>query len=436
MKSASKYTLAHAALIAALGLFAGGTAANAADLGGNCCADLEERIAELEATTARKGNRKVSLTVTGWVNEALFFWDDGVEKNVYEGTNDLERTRVQFTGKAKITSDLSAGYRLELGFRGQNSGKFDQDSQANVGTADVRHSSWYIESASLGKLTVGQTGTATYHLLDDADLTNTRNFADAEGASVAQGAFFLRSGGKKINGLRWTDVMRGFNNSTPGQSGRRGAVKYDTPTIAGFSVTAAWGDDDLGDVALTYKGDIGDIKLAFKAGYGQATDETNEKCHTAGGSVHQDCEWWGVAGTVMHAPTGLYVYAGYGNQQDNTRGTDPKIVASTVDDDTTWFVQGGIEKAFMPLGKTTIFGEYRKDDAGSNVGKSVVDAGSAIRSSDLNFIGAGVIQNIEAAAMDLYVIYRHAEGDTTDFKGVKTNLDDFDMVMTGAMIKF
>ncbi len=43
--------------------------ASAADLGGNCCADLEERIAELEATTARKGNRKVSLTVSGWVAE-------------------------------------------------------------------------------------------------------------------------------------------------------------------------------------------------------------------------------------------------------------------------------------------------------------------------------------------------------------------------------
>ena len=59
----------------------------AADLGGDCCADLEERIAELEATTARKGNRKVSLTVSGWVNEAVFFWDDGHESNVYVGTN-------------------------------------------------------------------------------------------------------------------------------------------------------------------------------------------------------------------------------------------------------------------------------------------------------------------------------------------------------------
>ena len=62
--------------LAAAGLLAGGlsvSSASAADLGGNCCADLEERIAELEATTARKGNRKVSLTISGWVAEQVMF---------------------------------------------------------------------------------------------------------------------------------------------------------------------------------------------------------------------------------------------------------------------------------------------------------------------------------------------------------------------------
>ena len=65
MKTASGIAIA-----AAAGLFA--TSAMAADLGigGNCCADLEERVAELEATTARKGNRVVSLTVYGHVNRA------------------------------------------------------------------------------------------------------------------------------------------------------------------------------------------------------------------------------------------------------------------------------------------------------------------------------------------------------------------------------
>jgi hypothetical protein len=44
--------LAHAGVIGGLILLVAGSA-SAADLGGNCCADLEERIAELEATTAR-----------------------------------------------------------------------------------------------------------------------------------------------------------------------------------------------------------------------------------------------------------------------------------------------------------------------------------------------------------------------------------------------
>jgi len=59
------------ALVLGLGILAGAAPAGAADLGGGCCADLEERIAELEATTARKGNRKVSLEISGHVNEAV-----------------------------------------------------------------------------------------------------------------------------------------------------------------------------------------------------------------------------------------------------------------------------------------------------------------------------------------------------------------------------
>src|SRR5262245_14008621 len=110
-----KYSLS--ALVAA-GLLAGGltaTSANAADLGGNCCADLEERIAELEATTARKGNRKVSLTISGWVAEQVTWWDDGHESNTYVGgIGTTLGTNVKFTGQATISPGYSAGYVIHL----------------------------------------------------------------------------------------------------------------------------------------------------------------------------------------------------------------------------------------------------------------------------------------------------------------------------------
>ena len=101
MKSTSRL-----ALVAAAGLFVGGVAmpsAKAADLGGDCCADLEERVAELEATTARKGNRKMSLTITGQVHRVVLWWDDGHSSNTYYGLDSTNASsRFTFTGSAKV----------------------------------------------------------------------------------------------------------------------------------------------------------------------------------------------------------------------------------------------------------------------------------------------------------------------------------------------
>jgi predicted porin len=296
-----------------------------------------------------------------------------------------------------------------------------------------------LKSGTYGKLTVGLEGTATYHLLDDADGTNTRNYSDAQAAAVAQGAFFLRSGGNGVGGavgsstaLRWSDILRGVDNGTPGQNGRRNIVRYDSPEIAGFVVTASWGEDDMGGVALTYKNTFGDFNLLGKVGYERSSDETTSPCSAL---PAQDCEWWGAAGTIMHVPTGLYVYGGFGQNHDNAEATNPLADAN----DKMWFIQAGIEREFIPLGKTTIFGEYRHDDAGSNLGKSfaVGNGPSAfVQSSDLNFWAGGLVQNIKAAAMDLYVIYRHADGTTTNAAEDSLRLDDFDMVITGARIQF
>jgi predicted porin len=416
--------------------------ARAADLGGDCCADLEERIAELEATTVRKGNKKVSLKISGWVNEAVFAWDDGLEQNVYVGTNSLEQSRFKFAGEAKIDKEWSAGYVLEVGLNGGVSNQFDQfDAQGTTATMlTVRKSYWFLKSKRLGQLSVGQNGTATYHLLDDADATNTRNYSDAEAAAVAINNFIIVSNGVLNAGnLRWSNVLKGFNNRTPGQSGRREVVRYDSPVWEGFSVSWAWGADDLWDAALIFEKEIHDFKIAARAGYGNSTDPTaggtGSGCVSGNQAVVQligfECEWAGGAATVMHKPTGLYLYGGYG-WQSLDYGLTP--VPGVDRGSTTWFLQPGIERKWHPIGKTTIFGEYRHDEPGSNV--NAAGAIATVQKADIDFWAGGVVQNIEAAAMDLYVIYRHSEGDFTTPAGVVVPIDDFDMVISGARIQF
>src|SRR6187397_634308 len=87
--------------------------AKAADLGGDCCADLEERVAELEATTVRKGNKKVSVAISGWMFKVGSWRDDGHESNLYWGDGDTTlSSHFQISGSAKIAPGWSAGYTL------------------------------------------------------------------------------------------------------------------------------------------------------------------------------------------------------------------------------------------------------------------------------------------------------------------------------------
>src|SRR5215471_9835287 len=106
--------------LVASGLLMGGLtagSASAADLGGNCCADLEERVAELEATTVRKGNRRVSLTLSGQVSRQLMYWNDGAQSDLYSVDNGLNSSRFRFTGNAKINPEYSAGFMFEMDVR-------------------------------------------------------------------------------------------------------------------------------------------------------------------------------------------------------------------------------------------------------------------------------------------------------------------------------
>jgi predicted porin len=144
--------------------------AKAADLGGDCCADLEDRVAELEATTVRKGNKKVSVQLYGKVNRAVMFWDDGGESNMYVVNNYNESTRTGIKGSAKIGGAWSSGFRLEWEYREAASSRLNQfdDNNALDQSLVVRWSQLYIANKTYGTVNWGLTATPKYDITKNA----------------------------------------------------------------------------------------------------------------------------------------------------------------------------------------------------------------------------------------------------------------------------
>src|SRR5262245_18458133 len=97
-----------------------GNVVKAADIGGDCCADLEERVAELDATTVDRGSKKLTVTLYGRVNRIVHFWDDGAESNTYTLNSSYSPTRWGFRGDAKIGGAWTAGYNLEMEDNGKD----------------------------------------------------------------------------------------------------------------------------------------------------------------------------------------------------------------------------------------------------------------------------------------------------------------------------
>jgi hypothetical protein len=431
------------ALAAVAGLAMGSISAQAADLGGDCCADLEERVAELEATTARKGNRKVSLTVYGQVTTAVMFWDasrnngeyfgsdgrtatvDGFsESNVYVVDPQTSGTRFGFKGGAKITHDWSAGYRIELQWQNADATKVRKDNDEGDDLPEFRQAHWWLKSKTFGKIRVGQADTANSGIAE-IDVSGT-NIADGMSSSQAGAAIISRD----ILGPAMTNYE--FN--------RRNVVRYDTPTFAGFILSAAWGEDDLWDVALRYAGEFGGFKLAAGVAYGQVTDSTASlgggaytQSNGDGGRFEAAIEVLNGGASVMHVPTGLFA-TGSGGQRKATDtvacdetvagvipGKDPLSNNGNCDTEWFWFAKAGIKQKWWSIGSTALFG----------MGGEQYDA----IDRSIQYWGLGVVQKVDAAAMDLYISYRdYYDIDTgyTRFSGE----GDFQTVVAGGRVKF
>ena len=444
------------------------TSANAADLGGNCCADLEERIAELEATTARKGNRKVSLTVSGWVGQQVTFWDDGVESNTY--VHDLGSTlgsHVKFTGSAQISPGWTAGYVLQIeaiGSDGLTTNQTNPDGMAaynflgnqnlngGLGGVQTLQSYWFVKSDQLGKVSVGKQSQASDNAAILVDGSGSLVPANWVAFDVNNFAVRLKSGnlaslspGSDLSLITWGNAQTcsGMGGAWGDCNGlTQNVVRYDSPTFGGFSVSASWGEDDMWDVAGRYAGEHHGFKLAAAVAYNETTDQ---RYNNVGGFLVPavpDMDYFQLGVYVQHVATGLFGLFNYG---------DLDIDAPNVDNIETYYFKGGLRTKWNHLGATVFYGEYLRGDSGAAAlnfeftGQPTDGADGAtplaptlFQNSELQVWGIGVVQEIDAAAMSIWVKYRNLQLDGLGLDGNENAIEaeDFNYVGVGALINF
>lgn len=430
-RTSSRITIA-TALGLTLGVYAmHASPAKAADFGGDCCADLEERVAELEATTVRKGNKKVSVTISGWVVKTINVWDDGDVSNFVVGDKDADlASRFAITGEAQISPGWSAGYNLTVtapaDVFGIGSNQIVDDVNGGINTL---YSYMYIKSDKWGTLNWGTLSPATDNVAVLADASGTvieSNAVFFEGAG-----FFLRNNAGLSN-LTWGSFLQCATLSGAGigadcNGAPYDAVRYDSPTIAGFHLEASFGEDDKGDIAVFYAGDWGNIQVNAAYGYTHTTPSQVGFAPNADANLHQ------AGATIMHVPSGIGLYGLYQYEEMSISGP--------ITDSNVWYLKPFVKTDWTPLGATTFYGEYGnyEDQAFSLGNANLCTAANPcnLTGSEVDRWGAGVVQEIDAAAMHVFARWQHQSIDLdTTGPAATPSFDDWDLYQVGGVIFF
>jgi hypothetical protein len=365
------------------------------------------------------------------------YWDDGVRSDVYIGDGGNYGSRFRFVGSAKISPTLSAGFLYEFGIDNNRIGNMNQntggDDLPGTGTNSngridiLRDSTVWLRHSQLGMIKVGHGSTATDNLI----LIDLGGMGGAGTADVGlyNGGFFVPRNGVYDNTFRTWGVA--INGGVSFDTTRRNHVLYETPALAGFTVQAAVGEDNFWDVALRYAGEFSGFRLAFGIGY-QVDTELN-------GGTALDCttdcsrkesELKGSA-SILHVSSGLFVTAAAAKREVDAATTLGALNENH--DENFWYVAAGIRKNFFGFGDTVLFGEYSEHDdfLRRNVNFSNV------ASSNVTHWGVGINQYIDAAAMEVFLTYKHFELDETLGGGVPfTGQEAFSTVIGGARVNF
>jgi len=210
------------------------------------------------ALEVKAGNDKVNLKLYGHINRAVMSVDDGNDSKIFHVDNSHSESRVGLKAKIAASESLTIGGNAEVQWQANPSNKVSIDEESISSELKERKMEVYFDIDKIGKLSVGR-GDMASDSTSEVDLSGT-DLAGNSGMADAGGGFsfynntpaVLAEGeeAKSITVSKIFDQMDGLS--------KKNRVRYDTPSLGGFSLGVSAGEKEMADGALTYSGKFAD----------------------------------------------------------------------------------------------------------------------------------------------------------------------------------
>ena len=331
----------------------------------------------------------VKYKLSGQVNRAIVFQDDGETSAVRHVDNTASGTRFRLKGTEDLGNGMKAGFYWENQY--QSSRSFTQRPDLNGdgsagGAGSFRQGNVFF-SGTWGKLTLGQTDGAG-NGATESDWVPSGSYHGR--TSMTGGMLWRTAGGGNPSGLTESSTFSEFDAFS-----RHDVLRYDSPKLGPVKLAASVGNDDVWELGLFADADIGGGNLLFAAFYGEDPNRSTT-------STGVDNRWGGSIRYLFAQGTKI---SGSYAESENQAGVDADVF--TVGIGHLW-------------GNNTISVHYSQ--------ASDVTAGY-----DDEAWNVGFDHNIPKAKVNLYASFFHTELDTP--AGV-LSVEDHNTFVIGARVKF
>lgn len=397
MKNLLKTSVAAGALLALAAPMASGSAEAAEKMGG-----------------IKGQNSKVQLTVGGQIVRSLIYADDGEHSQLFQVDGRTTGTRVRYIVSGQLTESIKVGGLIEhdvgqsndsfqfadgvtsvttsaTASTGQVAAATGNDQSADGTGFGIRHHFVSFEHKSLGKLSLGQTNTAS---------NGTMELGYAGSGAMTLGGATTLSGIQFTTGANgaFTGSNAASHTSTFDGLSRDDVIRYDTPSFGGFKLATSMQDEGTFDVAVRYSGKFAGVSVKAAAHY------ANVEAGSA--SVGQQA---GIMAAALHT-SGLNARIGYAGRAIQATGRTPRTLIGGV---------GYIAK-LSSLGSTNFYFEYYGADD------------TSVQGNEMETYYVGVVQKLDSIGSEMGLVYGKHTLDNT----ANTDFNDIDTVMFQTKLNF